>query len=89
VFPLARKPGALHFQAGAIVPREMILALPALARGGAIPSAHLREVSGRHMTIEATGDEPLAPIIDGESFEGLASLEVQPGPRIRVPRVRG
>lgn len=89
VFPLARDDGALHFQAGEIVPREMILALPALARGGAIPSERLREVRGREMSIEALGDEALAPIIDGEVFVGLRTLTVRLGPRIRVPRVRG
>ncbi|MFO0565468.1 MAG: diacylglycerol kinase family protein [Polyangiaceae bacterium] len=89
VFPLARDPGALHFQAGEIVPQEIILALPALARGGAIPSQRLRECKGREMRVEAVGDETLAPIIDGESFEGLTELCVRPGPRVRVPRVRG
>ena len=89
VFPLARDDGALHFQAGEIVPHEMILALPALARGGAIPSERLREVRGREMSIEAIGDEDLAPIIDGEAFAGLRNLTVRLGPRIRVPRVRG
>ena len=67
----------------------MILALPALARGGAIPSERLREVRGREMSIEAIGDEDLAPIIDGEAFAGLRNLTVRLGPRIRVPRVRG
>jgi diacylglycerol kinase family enzyme len=89
VFPLARDDGALHFQAGEIVPREMILALPALARGGAIPSERLREVQGHEMRIEAIGDELLAPIIDGEAFDGLRDLTVRLGPRIVVPRVRG
>ncbi|GMV18018.1 MAG: retinol dehydrogenase [Polyangiaceae bacterium] len=88
VFPLARDDGSLHFQAGEIVPKEMILALPALARGGAIPSERLREISGREMTIEAIGDESLSPIIDGEAFQGLRELSVRLGPRIRVPRVR-
>lgn len=88
VFPLARPDGALHFQAGEIVPREIILALPALARGGAIPSERLREVSGREMTIEALGDEALAPIIDGECYQGLSELSVRLGPRVRIPRVR-
>lgn len=89
VFPLAKDEGALHFQAGEIVPSEIILALPALARGGAIPSERLRETAGREMSIEAVGDEALAPIIDGEAFEGLRELTVRLGPRIRVPRVRG
>jgi len=88
VFPLAKDDGALHFQAGEIVPREMILALPSLARGGAIRSERLREARGREMRIEAVGDECLAPIIDGEAFGGLRELCVTLGPRVRVPRVR-
>jgi diacylglycerol kinase family enzyme len=88
VFPLARDPGRLHFQAGGIVPLEMIRALPDLARGGAIKSRHLREVAGERMTVEALGDELLEPIIDGESFHDLSALEVGPGPRIVVPTIR-
>jgi diacylglycerol kinase family enzyme len=87
VFPLAREPGKLHFQAGGIVPLEMIRALPDLARGGAIKSRHLREVSGIHMRVEALG-EPLEPIIDGEAFRGVMELEVALGPRIVVPLIR-
>lgn len=89
VFPLARELGALHFQAGEIVPREMILALPSLARGRPIPSARLCEKSGAEMHIVAGEGETLEPIIDGESFAGLSELTVRLGPRIRVPRVRG
>lgn len=89
VFPLARLDGKLHFQAGNIVPKEMILALPSLARGGAIRSKGLWEKSGVEMRVEALTDEALAPIIDGESFEGLIELVVRLGPRVRVPRVVG
>lgn len=87
VFPLARDPGRLHFQAGGIVPSEMIRALPDLARGGAIKSRHLREVAGRCMTVEALGEERLEPIIDGESFRGVLRLDVGRGPRILVPKI--
>jgi diacylglycerol kinase family enzyme len=83
VFPLAREPGALHFQAGAIPPGHMIANLPALIAGRAIRSARLRDVSGREMVIEA-GREPLSPIIDGERFTDIARLVVRAGPRIRI-----
>ena len=79
---------AVRPQAGEIVPSEIIRALPALARGGAIPSERLREVAGEEMRIAALGDESLAPIIDGEWFPGLRELVVRPGPRIKVPRIR-
>ncbi len=86
VFPLAREPGKLHFQAGDIRPFEIIRAIPDLVRGGAIKSAGLLETAGTEMIIEAI-DEPLCPIIDGELFTGLSRLEVRPGPRIKIPRV--
>ncbi|MEB2311725.1 MAG: diacylglycerol kinase family protein [Sorangiineae bacterium] len=86
VFPLAREPGQLHFQAGDIRPLEIIRAIPELVRGGAIPSRHLVEKAGREMLIEADG-ELLCPVIDGELFRGLTRLEVRAGPRVRVPRV--
>jgi hypothetical protein len=40
------------------------------------------------MTVEAIGDEGLEPIIDGESFRDWTLLEVGPGPRIVVPKIR-
>ena len=87
VFPLAHERGVLHFQAGGIVPSEIIRALPDLYRGGAIRSRKMKDVSGRVMEIEAVGDELLCPIIDGEPFVGLTRMTVRPGPFIRVARV--
>jgi diacylglycerol kinase family enzyme len=83
IFPLAREPGALHFQAGAIPPAHMIANLPALVAGRAIRSARLRDVSGSEMVIEAT-QQPLSPIIDGERFTGITRLVVSAGPNIRI-----
>ena len=86
VFPLARSRGVLHFQAGALSPAEIIRALPDLWRGGAIRGDQLLEIGGVRMTVEAL-DEPLCPIIDGESFGPLKRLEVRLGPEVQVPRV--
>jgi diacylglycerol kinase family enzyme len=83
IFPLAREPGALHFQAGAIPPADMIANLPALVAGRAIRSACLRDVSGNEMVIEATR-QPLSPIIDGERFTDITRLVVRAGPNIRI-----
>ncbi len=87
VFPLARERGRIHFQAGGIVPSEMIRALPDLARGGAIRSERLTEVSGAEMIVIADG-ELLAPIIDGELFEHVERLEVRSGPQVSIAQVR-
>lgn len=87
VFPLAREPGKLHFQAGGIVPKEIILALPDLYRGRAIKSDHLFEKAGAEMRVVATGEELLSPIIDGELFRGLSEITVRRGPVVWVPRI--
>ena len=87
VFPLARERGVLHLQAGFLSPLSMIKNLPALAAGGAIRAPRMRDTSGTEMIVEAIG-EPLSPILDGERFEGLTRLEVRPGPRVRLARVR-
>jgi diacylglycerol kinase family enzyme len=88
IFPRAREPGVLHFQAGEIPPSKIIAHIPALVAGGAIRGDRLRDVSGREMVIEAE-DEPLSPIIDGERFTGLVRLAVRAGPRIRIAQPRG
>ena len=84
IFPLARQPGSLHFQVGDLRPWEVIRSIPALARGGLIRSERLTEVQGAELVIEAVGDEALAPIIDGESFPGVATMTLRPGPKVRL-----
>lgn len=86
VFPRAREPGVLHFQAGELSPARIIAQLPALIAGGAIRGDRFRDVSGREMLIEALG-APLSPIIDGERFAGITRLGVCAGPRVRIARV--
>jgi diacylglycerol kinase family enzyme len=85
LFPRAREPGVLHFQAGEISPAKIIAHLPALIAGGAIRGDRLRDVSGREMVIESEA-EPLSPIIDGERFTGVVRLTVRAGPRIRIAK---
>ena len=85
VFPLARESGALHFQAGSILPGELIRALPNLYRGAPIRSANLTDLSGKKMTIVPLDGELLNPIIDGERFERLEELSIVSGPKVRVP----
>jgi diacylglycerol kinase family enzyme len=86
IFPKAREPGALHFQAGELSPAKIIASLPALVTGGAIRGERLRDVNGREMLIEAEG-EPLSPIIDGERFAEIMRLVVCAGPRVRIAQV--
>ena len=87
VFPQAREPGVLQFQAGEISPAKIIAHLPALVAGGGVRGDRLRDTVGRKMTITIeNGDEPLSPIIDGERFAGLDQLVVNVGPRVRIAR---
>ncbi len=88
VFPLARERGTVQFQAGAISATQIVAALPALLRGRAITtSPDLRDTVGTVMEIEATGDELLRPVVDGEMYEGIRKLRLSSGPKIRVARV--
>lgn len=88
VFPLAKDAGTVQFQAGAISAPQIVAALPALALGRPITtSPDLRDTTGHVMEIVATGDESLRPVIDGEMYEGVRTLRLAPGPRIRVARV--
>ncbi len=88
VFPLARPQGTVQFQAGAISAPQIVRALPALLRGKPITtSPDLRDTAGHVMEIEATGEELLRPVVDGEMYEGIRKLRLAPGPRIRVARV--
>ncbi|HEY6724005.1 MAG TPA: diacylglycerol kinase family protein [Polyangiaceae bacterium] len=84
VFPLAKQSGVLHFQAGSILPGEIIRSLPRLYRGAPLSTTGLTELAGKEMTIVPLDGE-LNPIIDGERFEHLQRLCVERGPKVRVP----
>lgn len=87
VFPMAAEKGAIHFQAGAIIPGEMIRALPALVRGSKIPSERLVEKKGYEMRVVPCSDEMLSLILDGEPIDYVSELQVVPGPAVGIVRV--
>lgn len=87
VFPFASERGVIHYQAGEIIPAEMIRALPALVRGKPIPSKKLVEARGHEMRVSPTTDEPLSLILDGECIDGVLDLRVRPGPRVGIALV--
>ena len=41
----------------------------------------------REMTLVASGDELLEPIIDGEYYKNVKSITFRVGPRVRIPKV--
>lgn len=87
VFPLAKRKGVLHFQAGSIPPRALLRALPSLCMGMPIRADGLMESAGSQMRVSALDGDTLNPIIDGERFERMQELTVDPGPAIRFPRL--
>ncbi len=82
-------PGRLHANAGELGVLGMIANLPRLATGRALRAAGLWDGPVARVRVEATGPAPLRPVIDGERFEGLRWLELEPGPAIAVPRLDG
>jgi diacylglycerol kinase family enzyme len=87
VFPRAREPGVLQFQAGEMSPATIIAQLPALVSGAPVRGYRLRDTVGQKMTIAVENeDEPLSAIIDGERFAGLDQLVVSIGPQVRIAR---
>jgi hypothetical protein len=41
----------------------------------------------REMLLDATGDELLAPVIDGEYYRNVKRIVFRIGPRVRIPKV--
>jgi len=39
------------------------------------------------MVLEATGNELLAPVIDGEYYRNVKQIAFRIGPRVRIPKV--
>jgi hypothetical protein len=61
--------------------------LPRMARGGEMRGQGIVDRPCRSLKLVATSDELLAPIIDGERYQDLRSLEFRIGPRVRIPKV--
>ena len=86
VFPFAREPGALHFQAGAISPAQIVRNLPNVLTGRAIQSSSMRDQRGERLSIEALGDELLKPVVDGEVYTDVREVQISAGPGVPIAR---
>lgn len=86
-FNKADEPGRLHALVAATSPLESIARLPAMVAGADFGGRKVRDQVVREMTVEATGDELLAPIIDGERYRNLRKVTFTVGPRVRIPKV--
>jgi len=87
-FRLADVPGQLHAMVGSPPPMQIIANLPNMALGRKLKADQLVDAPCRELTMEALGDELLAPVIDGEYYRSLRSVSFEVGPRVRILKVK-
>jgi hypothetical protein len=68
-------------------PWGIIRNLPRMARGEEMRGRNILDRPCREMLMEASGDDLLAPIIDGEFYRDVKKLAFRIGPRVRIPKV--
>jgi hypothetical protein len=68
-------------------PWGIIRNLPRMARGEEMRGRNILDRPCREMSMEAVGDDLLAPIIDGEYYRNVKKLSFHIGPRVRIPKV--
>jgi diacylglycerol kinase family enzyme len=86
-FSKADQPGLMNAIVGTPSPWGIIRNLPRMARGEEMRGRNILDRPCREMTLEASGDELLAPIIDGEFYRDVKQLTFRIGPRVRIPKV--
>ena len=86
-FGKADRPGLMNAIVGTPTPWGVVRNLPRMARGDEMIGPDVLDRPCREMTLEAVGDELLAPIIDGEYYRNVKKLTFRVGPRVRIPKV--
>ncbi|MCH9687192.1 MAG: hypothetical protein K0V04_37500 [Deltaproteobacteria bacterium] len=86
-FRHAATPGVLHAQAISMSRWGVAANLPNIVLGTPIWGDKVYDGPARRLRAAAYPGSCLDPVIDGELFFGLAELDVEPGPRLRVPAV--
>jgi len=86
-FGKADQPGLMNAIVGTPSPWAIIRNLPRMARGEEMRGRNILDRPCREMILEATGDELLAPIIDGEFYRNVKRIQFRVGPRVRIPKV--
>jgi hypothetical protein len=86
-FGKADQPGLMNAIVGTPSPWAIIRNIPRMARGEEMRGRNILDRPCREMVLEATGDELLAPIIDGEFYRDVKKIEFRVGPRVRIPKV--
>ncbi|MBP9088346.1 MAG: hypothetical protein KBG15_19655 [Kofleriaceae bacterium] len=86
-FGKADEAGMMNAIVGTPSPWAIMLNLPRMARGTEMVGRDLLDRPCREMTLEATGDELMAPTIDGEYYRNVKRISFRVGPRVRIPQV--
>jgi diacylglycerol kinase family enzyme len=86
-FGKAEEPGLMNAIVGTPSPWSIISNLPRMTRGREMRGRNVLDRPCREMIVESTGDELLAPIIDGEYYRDVKKLAFRVGPRVRIPKV--
>jgi hypothetical protein len=86
-FNKADELGVMHAIVGDIRPLALVRNLRRMHLGREIRAKDVVDRACHEMIVEATGDELLAPIIDGEEYPNLRKLRFRIGPRVRIPKV--
>jgi hypothetical protein len=86
LFPFAGN-GKLHVMSGNPTMPQVLFNLPKLMLGRPMTSQGVDERPCLSVEVEATGEELLAPCVDGEIFRDVKRLKLVPGPRVRIPKI--
>ncbi len=84
-FPLAERPGAIHFQALDSTPMGAVANLPSIVFGAPLLGRNVFDDRIAHVKITADPGHAIDPVIDGEQFYGLRELNLSLGPTMQVP----
>jgi len=88
-FGKADQPGLMNALIGTPSPMMVARNLPRMIRGREMVGRNVLDRPCRTMRIEARGGELLEPVIDGEYYKNVRSIEFRIGPRVRIPKVVG
>jgi hypothetical protein len=86
-FGKADTPGLMNAIVGTPSPWAIIRNLPRMARGSEMRGRNILDRPCRELIMEATSDELLEPIIDGEYYRSVKRLVFRVGPRVRIPKL--
>lgn len=86
-FGQADQTGMMNAIIGTASPLRLVRNIPRMHLGKEMVGRDIIDRPCREMVIEATGDELLAPVIDGEFYRNTKKMTFKLGPRIRIPKV--